>query len=149
MSQYINKADILTRIELAKLIQLTDDARLGVVNDDAVNSIIAGAEGTFDSYARLRYSLPVTATQKVKETCLDLVEYPLVRRRATTKDGILDVKKQAHDAAIKFCEALSSGKAALDVPAKEETKENPASGDRVLSGPSKEATFSDDKLRGF
>lgn len=149
MGTYINQADIETRIEHSKLVQLTDDVRTGNVNVDVVNAIIAEAEGTFDSYARTRYTLPVPVTQKVKSTCLDIAVFTLRGRRATTKDGIFEVAEKAYDKAIKFLEALSTGKAALDVPAAEETKTNPASPDQVLSGPSTPSTFSKKHLRGF
>ena len=149
MGQHINQADIESRIDHAKLVQLTDDARTGQVNEGVINAIIADAEGSFDSYARTRYSLPVPTTQKVKDLCLTIAVYILYARRATVKDGILEVKKQMYDNAIKDLQAISKGQAALDVPAAEETKENPASGDRVLSGPANEATFSDRKLRGY
>lgn len=146
---YITQTDIEKRIEHAKLVQLTDDNRTGQVDVDVVAAIISEAEGTFDSYARTRYALPVPVTQKVKSVCLDLAVYLFHGRRATTKDGVLEVKKQSYDNAIKFLEALSAGKAAIDVPAAEETVEKPAAGDRVLSGPATPATFSDGNLKGF
>jgi len=149
MGQYITQADIESRIEHAKLVQLTDDARSGQVNEGVINAIIADAEGSFESYARTRYSLPVPATQKVKDLCLAIAVYILFARRATMKDGILEVKKQMYDNAIKDLQAISKGQAALDVPAAEETKTNPASPDSVLSGPSTPATFSKDNLKGF
>jgi phage gp36-like protein len=156
MGQYVDQADVETRIERSKLLQLTDDARTGLVAGDlpeaaknVVNAIIAEAEGTLDSYARTRYTLPVPVTQKVKSICLDIAVFTLRGRRATTKDGIFEVAEKAYDKAIKFLDALSTGKAALDVPAAEETKTSPASPDQVLSGPSTPSTFSKEKLRGF
>lgn len=149
MGAYISLTDIETRIEPAKLVQLTDDNRSGQVNQGVVDAIIADAEGTFDSYARTRYALPVPATQNVKSKCLDIAVYTLFARRATTKDGIFEVKEKAYNAAIAFLKDVAAGKAALDVPAKEETIVNPASGDEVLRGPSRPARFSDENLRGF
>src|SRR5437016_9957589 len=98
MGTYINLADVETRIDPGKLVQLTDDNRSGNVNAGVVDAIIADAEGTFESYARTRYSLPVPATRKVKDLCLAIAVYILYARRATTKDGILEVKKQMYDA---------------------------------------------------
>jgi phage gp36-like protein len=149
MGTYITKHDILSRIEAAKLVQLTDDARSGQVNDEVVDQAIAEAEGTVERYLRTRYSLPVPLTLGVRSLCLDVAVFQLYQRRATTTGGVYDVVKNAHDKAITFLKDLSAGKAALDVAAAEETVTNPASGDRVLSGPAKEATFSDDKLKGF
>jgi phage gp36-like protein len=149
MGQYINQTDIESRIERAKLVQLTDDDRLNQVNVNVLNAIIADAEGTFNSYARTRYTLPVPGTQQVKNLCLAIAVYTLFARRATTKDGILEVKKQMYDNAIKDLQAISKGQAALDVPAAEETATKPASADEVLSGPSRPATFSDKHLKGY
>lgn len=146
---YITQQDIANRIDLARLIQLTDDAKTGSVNAGVIAAAITDAEGTFDSYARTRYTLPVPVTQKVKSICLDIAVFKLFERRASTKDGIFDIKEKAYDKAIKFLEALSTGKAALDVPAAEETKTNPSSADEVLSGSSRPSPFSDEKLRSF
>jgi phage gp36-like protein len=145
---YITKADILTRVDERKLIQLTDDAGAGTVNDEVVNAIVLDAEGTFESYARTRYTLPVPKTQKVKSVCLDIAVFKLYERRASIKDGIFDVREKAHDKAIKFLEAISKGQAALDVPASEETKTSPASADTVLKGSSR-PVFTDERLKGF
>lgn len=145
---YITKADILTRIELRKLVQLTDDAGTGTVNEDVVASIIAEAEGTIDAYARVRYSLPLTVTPKVRSTCLDIADFRLHARRATTTEGIFGLKEKAYDKAIQFWKDVSTGKAALDVAAAEESQTNPTSGDAVLKGSSR-SVFTDDKLSSF
>jgi phage gp36-like protein len=156
MGRYIDQASVESRIDRAKLLQLTDDARAGLEAGDlpaaaktVVNDIIADAEGTVESYLRTRYTLPVPVTPKVKSLCLDIAVFKLLGRRATSKVGVYELREKDHDKAIKFLEALSKGQAALDVPAAEETKINPASGDEVLSGPSRPATFSDKKMEGF
>jgi phage gp36-like protein len=148
MGAYINKQDILRRIDGKKLVQLTDDAGTGQVDDAVVNEAIAEAEGAIESRLRKRYTLPVPVTAQVKGLCLGIVVYLLFARRATTKDGILEVKKQGYDNAIKEVEAIGAGKAALDVPAAEETATNPASTDDVLRG-SSNPVFTDDKMRNF
>lgn len=150
MGAYINQTDIAKRIDSRRLIQLTDDASTGNVDADVVTEAIAEAEGRFDASARAAgYAIPVPVTQMVRSICLDIAVFKLFERRATLKDGVYETKEKAFDKAIKFLEALSARKVALDVPASEETVEKPAIADRVLSGPTKEATFSDDKLRGF
>src|SRR5260370_8002252 len=111
-------------IEDAKLVQLTDDARTGQVNEGVVNAIIADAEGSFESYARTRYSLPVPATQKVKDLCLAIAVYILFARRATMKDGILEVKKQIYDNPIKDLQPIPKLQPPLDSPPPAKTKTN-------------------------
>ena len=145
---YITQQDLVDAIGAEKLMQLTDDQRSGAINDAVVNKAIAFAESTFETYARRRYSLPVPATVKVKSVCVDLALNWLDKRRAKGAEAL----KMVHDSykeIERYLKDVSSGAAALDVPAAEETKENPASGDRILSGPSKEPTFSDDKLGGY
>jgi phage gp36-like protein len=149
---YITQADILKRIDHRKLVQLTDDAipPAGEVDVDVVNEAISEAEGTFETYARAAgYALPVPATQKVKAVCLDIAVFQLFQRRATLKDGIFELKEKAYDKAIAYLKDVASRKAALDVPAAEETVSAPATADPVLSGPAKQSMFSDNNLKGF
>lgn len=145
---YITETDLVEELGEAKLIQLTDNNRSGTIDHARVVKAISYAVGTFDSYARTRYTLPVPVTEKVKATCLDLAIYHLYKSRASTQDGVYEVRRDTHNAAIKFLEALQSGKAALDIPATEETTMNPATPDRVLKGASK-PVFTDDKLSTY
>lgn len=145
---YIVKQDLLDELGQAKLIQLTDDAGTGEVNDARVDKAIAYAVGTFEAYARSRYELPVPVTEKVRATCLDLAVYHLYKSRATTDEGVWKIKRQAFDDALSFLKAIQKGEAALDVPTAAETEENPGSPDEVLKGSSR-AVFTDDKLSSF
>ncbi len=146
---YITQQDLQDSVGgLAKLVQLTDDDKTGAVNADAVNKAIGYAQGIFDSYARTRYTLPVPTTEMVKGICIDLAVFKLRRRRGTLGD-VYEAAKHAHDEAIKLLKDVQAGKAALDVPAAEETKTNPASSDEVLSGGSRPSPFSDEKLSGY
>lgn len=153
---YIAKQDLIDELGEAKLLELSDDAGTGALGDDAVDKridrAIAYAEGTFDSYARNRYTIPVPATIVVKARCIDLAVFHFYKARAisATKEGVYGVKKDAHDAAITWLKDLAVGKAAIDVPSAEETVLLPASPDEVLRGSSKTATvFSDSKLQGY
>ncbi len=145
---YITKQDLIDAIGQQKLMQLTDDSSSGAINDDVVDKAIAYAVGTFEMYARTRYSLPVPATTKVKSICIDLALNKLDRRRAKNSEA-LKMVQDSYKEIERQLKDVSSGAAALDVPAAEETATSPASGDRILSGPAKEAAFSDDKLGGY
>lgn len=147
---YITQQDLEDELGEAKLIQLTDDEGAGEVGESRVNKAISYAVGTFDSYARNRYTIPVPITEKVKACCLDLAVFHLFKSRATDTEGVYDVKKDAHATALAFLKDVAAGRAALDVPSAEETVENPASPDEVLRGSEKSAVvFSDDKLTGY
>lgn len=148
---YITQQDLEDELGTDLLVQLTDDLQSGEIGEKVVNSAISYAVGTFDSYARTRYTIPVPITEKVKMTCLDLAIYKLRKRRATTvEDGVYMAAKHAHDQAMKFLQDLQAGRAALDVPTVEETVEKPKSPDEVLRASSKSpGIFSDDNLKGY
>lgn len=145
---YITLQDLSDELGEDILVQLTDDSGTGEINEAVVNKAIAAAEGTFEAYVRTRYSLPVPATQMVKTRCVNLAVYELYRKRASFDDGVFKVKKTAYDETISLLRDIQCGKAALDVPAAEETIENPATGDKVLTNAAK-SKFSDTKLSGF
>lgn len=145
---YITQQDLTDALGEDKLIQLTDDAGSGVVGEARVSKAISYAVGTFESYARTRYTLPVPATEKVKSICLDLALYKLQRDRMKTQEQIDNLTKALYAPTIKFLEALSGGKAALDVPAAQETATTPASPDKIRRG-STRTVFSDESLKGF
>lgn len=85
----------------------------------------------------------------VKSVNSDIAIFHLYKSRSTvTRDSIYEVKKNANDDAIKLLTAINQGKAALDVPASEETIENPATSDRILTN-ARKSKFSDDKLWGW
>src|SRR5829696_4030034 len=100
---YITQQDLIDELGLQKLIELTTDD-LDATEPDAavVNRAIEYAVGTFESYARTRYTLPVPSTPTVKSRCVDLAVYHLFRKRATDADGVFKVKKTAYDEAITF-----------------------------------------------
>jgi phage gp36-like protein len=165
---YIEKQDLIDELGAEKLLELADDsatAELADLTDDDPDNALAQAinkridralsyaVGTFDSYARTRYTIPVPVTPKVKSSCIDLAVFHFFKSRATagsTKEGVYAVKKEAHDSAVNFLRDVAAGKAALDVPTAEETLANPASPDEVLRGSStKEDIFSDRKMTGY
>ena len=130
------------------LVQLTDDLNSRAINPAVVAKAIDSATGTFDSYARTRYTLPVPVTPLVKSICIDIAVYSLQRKRATYKEGVFEVRKTAYDEAISKLKDIAAGRAALDVPASDETIETPASPDKILTNAAK-AKFNDRILSGF
>ncbi|MGA9768276.1 MAG: phage protein Gp36 family protein [Blastocatellia bacterium] len=153
---YITTQDLIDELGEEKLLELTDDEGSGDLENDHVQKRIGKAlsyaVGTFDSYARQRYQIPVPVTEKVKATCIDLAVFNLFKGRGTsaTKESVYGVKKDAHDLAMKYLLDIGAGRAALDVPSIEETITKPASPDEVLRGSSKsQEVFSNDKLTGY
>lgn len=142
---YITEQDLVDLLGEQELIKLTGERGATEIDHVKVGRAISFAVGTFESYARTRYTLPVPATELVKSKCLDLAVYKLRRDRATGADTIKKLQDELYNPTISFLKALSKGEAALDVPAAEETQTNPASPDRVLSG-STRTIFTDEKL---
>lgn len=146
---YIELQDLLDELGEDTLIQLTDNEGTGEINQNRIDKAIQYAQGVFDAYARARYSIPVPATPMVKSLNLDMAILHLYKSRSTvTKDSVYEVRKIANDDAIKLLTAINQGKAALDVPAVEETKEVPATSDRILTNAGR-SKFTDDKLSGY
>jgi phage gp36-like protein len=147
---YITLQDLVDRLGEKTLIQLTDNARppANEIDPNVVARAIAFAEGTFNSYARTRYTIPVMVTEKVKAVCSDFAIYHLRRDRSPNSEASEKLRKDLYDPNIRYMEAVQSGKAALDVPAAEETTAKPASPDRILSGSSR-PVFTDKKLGGY
>lgn len=148
MANYITIQDLKDELGERTLIQLTDDTKSNVINVTVVNNAIDSAEGTFESYIRTRYTLPVPATRMVKTRCLNLAIYELYSKRATFDEGVFKVKKTRYDETISLLRDIQKGFAALDVPATEETTETPTSGDRILTNASK-SKFTDKKMKGY
>lgn len=145
---YITLQNVSDRLGEEMLVQLTDNAGTGEVDANIVNDAIEAAQGEFESYLRTRYSLPVPSTPLVRQLNLKLAIFTLFENRATLDEGIYKVHQNAYNNAITRLKDIAAGKAALDVPAIEETKENPATSDEILTNASR-SKFTDAKLSGF
>ncbi len=145
---YIERQDLLEELGEDALIQLTDNDAAGEIDEAKIAKAINHAQGVCDAYLRGRYSLPVPSTPMVKTINIDIAIFHLYKGRATYDDGVYKVKKNAHDEAVKLLTAINQGKAALDVPATEETIVTPATTDRILTNKSS-AQFSDGKLSNY
>lgn len=145
---YLELQDLLDELGEDVLVQLTDNSGTGEVDVARVEKAIEYAKGVFDAHARTRYSIPVPVTPVVKSLNLDLAVFHLMKSRSTLKEGVFEIKKIANDDAVKLLLNIANGKTALDVPANEETIENPATSDQILTNASK-SKFTDSKLSSF
>lgn len=145
---YITQQDLLDELGEDLLVQLSDNAGTGEVDEAKITKAIQHAQGVCEAYLRGRYSLPVPATAMVKTINIDIAIFHLFKGRASYDEGVYKVRRNANDDAIKLLTAINQGKAGLDVPAAEETIANPATSDRVLTNKSN-ANFNDTKLSGF
>jgi phage gp36-like protein len=143
---YISIDDIKSsRIAEARLIQLTDETDLGVVDEAKVNEAIAGAGEIFDGFIRGKYPLPLAEPVPgiVRTINLDLTTYAIY---GLNPDFEMPKTVDARYAtALKLLERLQDDKMKLyeDVP--EVSVETPTCSE-VLPGT---RTFSRENLKGF
>jgi len=137
---YCAQVDILEQISKVELIQLSDDANAGVVDESVVTRGIADADAEIDGYCGNRYSVPfIPVPELVRKLSVDIAVYNLYSRRQGAPEG----RKERYDAAVQFLRYVADGKAVLPDDAVPESVF-----DRVsLSGPAR--VFSRETLRGF
>jgi len=140
---YSIQDDILNQIDEAALIQLTDDAGAGEVDDDIVARAIADADATIDAYCQGRYTVPLSPVpEKVRQISVDIAIYNLYSRRADL--GMPDVRTDRNKEAVRFLEKVAAGTIALgaSTPA-------PANTGDTVSIDYNDRTFTRDKMSGF
>ena len=111
---YAAQSDLLTRMSIDELTQLTDDARTGQPNAVTIASDLNEASGIIEGYVRNRYQVPLQPGMEVMRICRDIAVYLLYSRRPQKmKEGI----RQAYDDAIAMLKAINKGDVQLDQPA--------------------------------
>jgi phage gp36-like protein len=139
---YAVKADLSPRrISAAELVQLTDDTNSGQTNDQLISDVLTESSALIDSYCRVRYTVPLQASDQVKGLCLTLAEYYLYLRRKRMKTDV----RQSYEDALSFLKDVSTGKAGLDQPAT--AAPQTSGGDVQIT--TVEEKFSDCNLKGF
>jgi phage gp36-like protein len=131
------------RIPEGTLVQLTDDADTGTVDETVVAGIIGDADELIDGYLRGRYVLPLEPMAGIVKTLsVDVSVYNLYGRRPE-----FDTPKavgEKYTAAVKILEGIQAGKITLgSAGVTSPTPVEPADGMRV-SAPGK--VFSEDVL---
>ena len=107
---YITITDIRKRLSESKLTQLTDYKNLGSTDTDVVTAAISSASGIIDSYCSGRYSLPLSASDQLKDLAITAAIYKLHEGRQLAPDQV----RQSYEDAIAFLKDVSAGKASLD-----------------------------------
>jgi len=110
MSAYIVLADIQKRISPSKLVQLTDFENGGMIDTERVSACIASASSLIDSYCAARYTLPLTASDQIKDAALVICIYKLYSLRGAPPDNF----RQDYEDTIAFLKDVAAGKATLD-----------------------------------
>lgn len=125
---YNTKQNMIDRYGEEELIQLTDRAASGVINDTVLDQAIADAGAEIDGYLGGRYQLPLAVTPPIITVyACDMTRYRLYDDAATEQ-----VEKRYQDA-LKFLRLAAEGKVQLG-PASDGSKATPAGGAQMESG---------------
>lgn len=111
---YCTKDDMLARGWEKELIQLTDKANLGVIDDGILNQAIADASAEIDSYLQGRYSLPlIIPVPNLTRICCDVARYYLFETKVTEQ------VQNRYDTVIRYLEHIAKGviKLGIELPA--------------------------------
>jgi phage gp36-like protein len=101
---YCSKQDLIDRFGNDELVQLTDDANTGVINDVVLNQAISDASAEMDGYLASRYQLPLAnQPQVLKPLACNITRYLLHDESAG------DQVTKRYDAAIKSLVNISKG----------------------------------------
>lgn len=104
---YCTVDDIKGVISEEVLVQLTDDANLGEIDEAKIVEDIDNASATIDGYAAGRYDVPFSPVPRlIRVTALDIAIYNLYSRR----ENVPENRKDRYKNAIKTCDLLTNGK---------------------------------------
>lgn len=110
---YATQNDLLQRVTLAQLTQLTDDAKTGSPSAAVVSSALEEASGLVEAYCRGRYVTPLQMSDAITSMVRDICVYSLFSSRLHQMPSTV---RQRYEDAIALLKDISSGKAALDQP---------------------------------
>lgn len=105
---YATLADLKARFGELELIQLTDIAALGVIDEAVVAQALADTEAMVDGYLGGRYTLPLASVPAI----LVSVVCDLARARLY-KDAAPEIVIQRHQDALRYLDRLALGRITL------------------------------------
>lgn len=125
---YCTKQNMIDRYGQEELIQLTDRANVGAIDDQVLDQAIADASGEIDSYLAGRYSLPLATVpvSLIKIAC-NMTRYNLY------DDAASETVRQRYEDAIKFLRAVGTGQIDMGL-ATDGSRPSPSDGAQMESG---------------
>ncbi len=140
---YCTLDDIRDMMDEEEIIRYTDDHDQGIINTNATDKAISGADAYIDSLIASRYSVPVLPVPDIiLGYAVDIAIYKIYTRRGrAAPEGI----RNKYDDAVKWLEKVAAGKAKIPGIA---SAPSGSSGDSV-SIDSSDRKFSRDSLKGF
>lgn len=139
MPAYAALSDLLERYEERELVQLTDDAGAGTIDQARVDRALTAATATIEGYLAGTYQLPLSRVpDNLIDICCEIARFKLWR--TTPPDNV----EKGNSAALKTLEQIAKGLIKIDAGAREQPAREGAivteGGDRV---------FGRDRLKGF
>ncbi len=117
---YCTQADILNQLPEEELIELTDDANAGVVDEDVVTRAIADADAEINGYCS-RYSLPLSPVpDMIRKISVDLAVFNLYSRLQEPPDQV----KTRRASGASFLKDVSRGTVSLGADAPAQTSDS-------------------------
>lgn len=120
---YCSLDDLKKAIPEENLIQLTDDAQTGVIDNEVIDDAIAYAGQLIDGYLRGRYSVPLDPVPElIRRLAVDMAVFHLYSRRFELEmpQSMIDRRKEI----IRLLEQIQQGKVQLGI----ETDKSPGQG---------------------
>lgn len=105
---YCTRADLITRFGEAEIVQLSDRAHSGAIDDAVVSQAIADAAAEIDGYLAGRYPLPLTDIPPL----LNLYACDIARYRLF-EDGAYEQVVERYNTALRYLRDVASGKVQL------------------------------------
>lgn len=138
MAKYATVDDMIKRLGISEVIQLTDEDGLGEVNHDRAELALQDATDEIDGYLG-RFALPFVEIPRVlKVYCCDIARYRLSGASVQETDLVVVRYEQA----IAYLKQVASGKINLGGTAE---GEQPASSGLIMFGDSKKVFGRDDR----
>lgn len=145
MPAYAALSDLLERFEQRELVQITDDAGTGAVDQVRIDRALTAATATIDGYLAAKYQLPLARVpDNIIDLCCDIARFKLWRQ--TPPENV----EKAHSTALKMLEQISKGVIKIDAGEREQPAREGAIATTLedLSGDSARI-FGRDRLKGF
>ena len=107
---YCTLEDLQQKIDRNELVDLTDDADLGVIDTDRTDRAIDDAGSLIDAYCASRYKVPLDPVPAIiRKFCVDIAIYNLFQRRR----GAPEDRQRDYTNAITFLQSVAAGRATL------------------------------------
>lgn len=107
---YAALQDMRDRIETSELIQLTDEAGNGVIDEAKLTAALTDASNLMDTYIGAHYALPLqTVPAILTQKCVEIARFNLY------KNAPPEFVATRHAAAIDWLKSLARGTAKLDI----------------------------------